>query len=84
MLDKLESVINRYDEVSRMLYEPDVINDTKRFASLMKEQSTLAPVAEKYREYKNALSDMKEAEIMMTSIYVLKYSKNIQLSFQYF
>ena len=52
MFDKLEDLLLRYEEVMNQLSEPDVANDTGRFRSLMKEQSSLAPIVEAYGNYK--------------------------------
>ena len=52
MFDKLEDILFRYDEVLKELSEPEVLNDASRYQKLMKEQSDLEPIVEKYREYK--------------------------------
>ena len=54
MFDKLEDTLLRYEEVLNELSEPDVLNDQSRYQKLMKEQSDLEPVVEKYKEYKSA------------------------------
>ncbi len=41
MFDKLEDTLRRFEEILRLLSEPDVASDQKRFQSLMKEQSEL-------------------------------------------
>ena len=60
MFDKLDDLILRYEEVMRLLSEPDVANDSNRFRSLMKEQSDLAPIVEAYKKYKEAKKAAKE------------------------
>ena len=54
MFDKLEDTLLRYEEVLNELSEPDLLNDQSRYQKLMKEQSDLEPVVEKYKEYKSA------------------------------
>ena len=54
MFDKLDDMLVRYEELMRMLGEPEAASDTKRFTKLMKEQAELAPIVEAYREYKKA------------------------------
>lgn len=49
MFDKLEDTLLRYEEVLNELSEPDVLNDQSRYQKLMKEQSDLEPVVEKYK-----------------------------------
>ena len=63
MFDKLEDLVLRLEEVLNQLSEPDVASDAKRFRNLMKEQSDLTPIVEKYREYretKNAIAEGTE------------------------
>ena len=42
MFDKLDDMLIHYEELMRMLGDPDVTQDTKRFTKLMKEQAELA------------------------------------------
>ena len=62
MFDKLEDILFRYDEVLKELSEPEVLNDASRYQKLMKEQSDLEPIVEKYREYKAAENNAEEAK----------------------
>ncbi len=58
MFDKLETVVNRYEQIGVELTRPDVASNNEQFRKLMKEHSDLTPIVEKYREYTAA----KEAE----------------------
>ena len=53
MFDRLEDTVNRYEDITAELGNPDVVNDQEKFRKLMKEQSSLAPLIETYTEYKN-------------------------------
>lgn len=53
MFDKLEDLLIRFDELLNMLNDPSVIGDPQRFQKLMKEQSSLQPIVDTYKEYKN-------------------------------
>ena len=61
MFDKLESLVERLDTVLQQLNDPDVATDQKRFRDLMKEQSDLAPVVEKYKEYVQEKQNIEES-----------------------
>ena len=37
MFDKLEEFIKRFDEINELLMNPEIVNDQKRYQSLMKE-----------------------------------------------
>ena len=62
MFDKLEDLVKRLDEVMQELSEPDVVSDQNRFRNLMKEQNELAPIVEKYKEYKEDINKKRKFE----------------------
>jgi len=66
MLHKLTEVEKRYDEIQQQLFDPAVASDADRYRALMKESSGLAPVIEKYREYKKAETAITEARQLMS------------------
>lgn len=61
MFDKLESVVNRYEQIGIELTRPDVASNNELFRKLMKEHSELTPIVEKYRELQAAKNAEKEA-----------------------
>ncbi len=65
MFDKLEAVEKRYEELTKMISDPEVISDHAEWQKLMKEHSSIEEVVFKYREYKEALKHMEEAKEMM-------------------
>ena len=65
MFDKLDEVAIRYEEVSRLISDPDIINNQSEWRKLMKEHSDITPIIEKYKEYKNAISGIADAEAML-------------------
>ncbi|MCD6333162.1 MAG: PCRF domain-containing protein, partial [Bacteroidales bacterium] len=52
LLEKLEGVVARFEEVSRQIADPDVISDMKRYVQLNKEYKELEKVVKAYHEYK--------------------------------
>jgi len=61
--DKLTPFIDRYEEISSLLSSPDITANIKKMTDLSKEQSSLAPIVEKAREYirvENEIADNKE------------------------
>ncbi|MDX6747629.1 peptide chain release factor 1 [Polaribacter sp. PL03] len=62
MLDKLRIVKQRYDEVSDLIIQPEVIMDQKRYAQLMKEYKDLGSVVEKGDEYQALTNNIEEAK----------------------
>ena len=62
MLDKLRIVKQRYDEVSDLIIQPEIIMDQKRYAQLMKEYKDLGNVVEKGAEYQALVDNIEEAK----------------------
>ncbi len=61
MFDKLEAVVNRYDQIGEELTHPEVVSNNELFRKLMKEHSELTPIVEKYREYAAAKESERQA-----------------------
>ena len=62
MLEKLQIVQQRFDEVSDLIIQPDIIADQKKYIQLNKEYKDLSILIEKIKVYKNLLSNIQEAE----------------------
>ncbi len=65
MFDQLDSFIIRYDELSELLSDPDVIADTKRFMELTKEESNLRPKVETFKRYQQVVEEIGDTEEML-------------------
>ena len=65
MFDRLEDLVARLDEIQLSLSDPSVISDQDKFRKLMKEQAELAPIVEKYLEYKNAKQTIEDSLMML-------------------
>ncbi|MGC6428012.1 MAG: peptide chain release factor 1 [Flavobacteriales bacterium] len=65
MLEKLENIKIRFDEVSELIVQPDVISDMKRYIQLNKEYKDLEPIIIAHKEYKNLLSNIETAKEML-------------------
>ncbi|GAA4782870.1 peptide chain release factor 1 [Olivibacter ginsenosidimutans] len=59
MLEKLEAIKLRWEEVERELSNPDTVNDMKRFAKLNKEYKDLGKIVDEYHVYKNIISNIE-------------------------
>ncbi len=62
MLDKLRIVKQRFDEVSDLIIQPDIISDQKRYIKINKEYKDLGIVMEKAKEYELLLGNIEEAK----------------------
>jgi peptide chain release factor 1 len=67
MLDKLEAIQRRFDEVSQLILDPSVMADMKKYSKLSKEFKDLEKVTAQYKAYKNLLGNIENArEILET------------------
>ena len=62
MIERLETILNRYNELSAELTKMEVINDVKLMTSLSKEASSLETVVNLYKRYKEVLKNLEEAK----------------------
>ena len=66
MLEKLAFLEDKYKELVQKTMDPDLINeDREEWQRVMKEQSDIEPIVEKYREYIKVLSELDDAKIML-------------------
>ncbi|MDR6553683.1 peptide chain release factor 1 [Paenibacillus qinlingensis] len=64
MLDRLQSIVDRYDKLSELLCDPDVTSDTKKLREYSKEQSDLQESYDAYNEYKSVSEQLADAKVM--------------------
>ena len=65
MFEKLEAVEKRYEELTKMISDPEVISNQAEWQKLMKEHASIEDVVLKFREYKKVKESMDEAKEMM-------------------
>lgn len=65
LASKLQPFIKRYDEISTLLVDPNILNDIKRITELSKEQSDLEELVEKARTYLNNLQSIEENKALL-------------------
>jgi peptide chain release factor 1 len=61
LLDKLENIKNRFEDVELQLSSPHIMSDMKKFAAMNREYKNLKDIVEKYHEYKNLVSNLQNA-----------------------
>lgn len=62
MIEKIQIVKQRFDEVSDLIIQPEIISDQKRYAQLSKEYKDLGDVVKKGKEYQSLLNNIEEAK----------------------
>lgn len=59
MLEKLESILHRFEEVKQMIVDPDIISDQQRYMKLNKEYKDLETLAAKIQVYKDVIGNIE-------------------------
>ncbi|MBN1118515.1 MAG: peptide chain release factor 1 [Bacteroidales bacterium] len=67
ILQKLKGVQQRFEEVGKLLTQPDIISDMQRYVKLNKEYKELEPVVGAYSNYSNLLSNIKNAKDILST-----------------
>lgn len=65
MLDKLQAIEDKYNELSNLLSDPAVIGDPSQFQKYAKAHSSLTPIVDKYVEYKGVVKGIEDAKAML-------------------
>lgn len=62
MINKLEAFKDRFEEVSQLIVQPDIMADMKNYSKLSKEYKDLEKIVKKYNEYREVLANLKSAK----------------------
>ncbi|MFZ0912774.1 MAG: peptide chain release factor 1 [Candidatus Korobacteraceae bacterium] len=65
MFERLDQTELKYEELNKALSSPDIVSDSARFQKTAKAHSELAPIVEKYREYKDLTRGIQESKAML-------------------
>jgi len=65
MFERLDQIEARYDELTNALASPEIINDSAKYQKTAKAHSEIAPVVEKYREYKDLSRGIAESKALL-------------------
>ena len=65
MFDKLDFILEKYEELSMKVSDPDVINNQPVWQKHIKEMGEMEPIVNKYKEYKKAKESIAEAKEML-------------------
>ncbi|MBC6695386.1 peptide chain release factor 1 [Terrisporobacter mayombei] len=65
MLEKLQVLEDKYQDLTEKISDMEIINDQKLWQKYMKEHADLEPIVFKYREYKSVLNDLSESKAIL-------------------
>ncbi len=67
MIEKLEDIKHRFEEVGQLIVQPDIVSDMDKYSKLNKEYSDLGKIVEKYKEYTLAAANLKNAKEVLST-----------------
>src|SRR5438270_7713466 len=65
MFDRLEQIETKYNELTQALASPEIVNDSARYQKTAKAHAEIAPIVEKYREYKDLTKGIAESRAVL-------------------
>jgi len=65
LLDKLDALVTRFEEISALIADPDVISDRQRFIKLNKEYRDLEKIVAARNEYQQVIAGIEEAKTIL-------------------
>ena len=65
MIEKLEDVEKRYEELTKLISDPAIISKSSEWQKLVKEHAEISDVVNKFREYKKELQNIEDAKQML-------------------
>src|SRR5579863_8899785 len=66
MFERLDQIEARYEELNKALASPETASDSSRYQKTAKAHAEIAPIVEKYREYKDLTKGIAESKAMLT------------------
>ncbi len=67
MLDQLEAISERFNEVSQRIVQPEVVSDQKQFMKLSKEYKDLEKIVQQYQAYQQLLQEIENAKAIIST-----------------
>src|SRR6201988_559186 len=67
MFERLDQIEARYEELTNALASPDIVNDSAKYQKTAKAHAEIAPVVEKYREYKDLSKGIAESKALLAA-----------------
>jgi len=82
MIERLQTIEDRYNELTEELMKPETISDIKKTMSLSKEQSSLKEAYDAYQQYKKLTSDIEAAKEMTKDKELGEFAKEELIEYQ--
>jgi len=76
MIERLEGVLEKYNEITAKLATPEILNDYNKLKELSKDQKDIEELVEKYQEYKKVVADIEETKTMLQDSELGEFAKS--------
>ena len=67
MLEQLEAINERFNEVAQQMTQPEIVSDMNKYKTISKEYKDLEKIVNKYKEYQNILSNIDSAKEVIST-----------------
>src|SRR5208283_4022020 len=67
IIEKLEGIKIKFEEVAQQITDPEVIHDVKRYIKLNKDYHEMEPLMEVFEEYKNVLDNIYSTKDILSN-----------------
>ena len=82
MIDRLESIVNKYNELTSELSKPEIISDIKKMTEISKEHRRLEGIVNVYNDYKKVLSDLDECKELLKDKEMAEFAHEEQVNLE--
>ncbi|MES2516993.1 MAG: PCRF domain-containing protein, partial [Bacteroidota bacterium] len=67
MLEQLEAIKERFEEVAQQMTQPEIVSDMSKYKTISKEYKDLEKIVNQYKEYQNVLSNIDSAKEVIST-----------------
>jgi len=67
MLEKIAKIVKRYDEIERVMADPEVLADYQKLAELAQERSELASIVNAYHEHEAVVLELEDTRELLAA-----------------
>ena len=76
MLERLEAIVSRYEEINNQLSSPEIVNDIKKMTELAKERNSLNETVEVFDRYKKVLNNIEEDRELIKDVELGEFARD--------
>lgn len=82
MIDKLQALEDKYEDLGYKISDPDIINDQAQWQKLMKEHASLEEIVTKFRDYKTTLQGIEDSKAMLKDDIDKEFEEMVKLELE--